>query len=48
MITFQLVGVGIIMNLMIIFEVPIIAVLYVWCQLNKGIYRVNFTLSHEP
>lgn len=31
------VGVGFIMKLMILFEVPIMAVLYVWCQLNKDV-----------
>lgn len=29
--------VGILMNMMILFEIPIIAVLYVWCQLNKDV-----------
>jgi len=32
-----LVIVGILMGMMVLFEIPIIAVLYIWCQLNKGI-----------
>ena len=30
------VAVGCLMNLAVLFKIPIIAVIYVWCNLNKG------------
>lgn len=41
---YVLVLVGILMNMMILFEIPVIAVLYVWCQLNKGMDK---SVKHE-
>ena len=31
-----LVVIGLLLEMMILFEIPIIAVIYIWCQLNKG------------
>ena len=35
------IAVGLVMNMGVLFKVPIIAVIYVWCNLNKGFLNFN-------
>ena len=36
-----LVVIGLLLEMMILFEIPIIAVIYIWCQLNKGMKSIG-------
>ena len=38
-----LVVIGLLLEMMILFEIPIIAVIYIWCQLNKGKKQIGPT-----
>ena len=38
-----LVVIGLLLEMMILFEIPIIAVIYIWCQLNKGMEQIGPT-----
>ena len=43
----NLVVIGLLLEMMILFEIPIIAVIYIWCQLNKGMKRTDEKRRHK-